>query len=109
MVIELAELKEFGAARSLLRQTEPMMLLKQQDPDRYLRLESILARTTFDPAEVRVLRGQTANMWTTLRSRLTQFPIFSLQAYARGETKESRRAAIAEGAWPTHGFLACVA
>ncbi|KAJ2742070.1 hypothetical protein GGI20_004748 [Coemansia sp. BCRC 34301] len=48
IIIELVELRDMGPARALLRQTEPMEIMRTSQPERYLKLEQLLSRTSLD-------------------------------------------------------------
>mmetsp|Transcript_23175 Transcript_23175/g.72363 ORF Transcript_23175/g.72363 Transcript_23175/m.72363 type:complete len:513 (+) Transcript_23175:798-2336(+) len=48
IVLELIELREVETARAMLRQTQVMVMMKGDNPDRFHRLESVLGRPYFD-------------------------------------------------------------
>lgn len=60
--------RELGAARSVLRQTKVMLAMKEQDADRYMKLDALLSRPCADPRDV----------------------------FGDGVTQEQRRAAVAQ-------------
>jgi len=51
IVLELAEMKDQETAMHLLRETGPCIAMKQDSPERYLRLEALVRKTNFDPRE----------------------------------------------------------
>jgi hypothetical protein len=48
VVLELVELRELDTARAMLKQTQVLQRLKQEDPERYARLEQLTGRTYSD-------------------------------------------------------------
>lgn len=51
IALELAEIKDVETAVHLLKETAPLIALKQDSPDRYLRLEALIKRQNFDARE----------------------------------------------------------
>ncbi len=48
VVLEMVELREIDTARAILRQTAVFARMKQDEPERFLRLEHLCGRTYFD-------------------------------------------------------------
>ena len=48
VVLEMVELREVDTARAMLRQTQVFNRMKQEEPDRFLKLEHLCGRTYFD-------------------------------------------------------------
>ena len=48
VVLEMIELREVDTARAILRQTVVFTRMKQEEPDRFLKLEHLCGKTYFD-------------------------------------------------------------
>ncbi len=51
LVLELVEMRELDTARQVIRTSEPMAMLKERQPDRHARLESLAGKPFFDPRD----------------------------------------------------------
>lgn len=51
IILELVELRELDTAQHLLLETAPMATMKQEVPERFLRLEALIKKNYFDPRE----------------------------------------------------------
>lgn len=51
IVLELAEMRDTDTALHIMRETSPMISLKENNPERYLRLEALIKRPQFDPRD----------------------------------------------------------
>jgi WD40 repeat-containing protein SMU1 len=51
VILELAELKDLETAQHLMRETAPMVEMKQETPERWIRLEAQIKKSHFDPRE----------------------------------------------------------
>lgn len=49
IVLEITELGDAETAQHLLRETAPMIAMKQECPERWIRLDALVKRDTFDP------------------------------------------------------------
>ncbi|KAJ9081009.1 Serine/threonine-protein kinase smu1, variant 3 [Entomophthora muscae] len=72
IVIELAELREIGAARNFLRQTEPMHNLREMFPNRYVHLENLISKTYFDAREAYQFDGTKEKRRKVIANSLSQ-------------------------------------
>jgi WD40 repeat-containing protein SMU1 len=52
ILIEMVELKELDTARAILRQSNPLIKMKTEQPERWNKLEKVISRTYFDPVQV---------------------------------------------------------
>ncbi|CAJ0576014.1 unnamed protein product, partial [Mesorhabditis spiculigera] len=68
IVFELIEMRELGTVRLILRQTDPMILLKQMDATRFARIENLAGR--FEKRRQQIAQSLSADVNVVAPSRL---------------------------------------
>ena len=93
VVLEMLELREMDTARSLLRNTAPMVHMKRADPERCVAC-SVNGRTATPPS--RPFFSRHSARYVSLDNWLNRGTFDAKIAYAAGASKQSRRADIAK-------------
>ena len=100
VVLEMVELREIDTARAMLRQTQVFTRMRQDDPDRLLRLERLCGQTYLDirclsPVEPTQIH-QAPNFCGTAMCQMENVsPRLARREVYGGTTKEKRRAQLA--------------